>query len=244
MLRGDVCGTSRLSAEDKCICQQRTRTPRKPDVTCRSPSIFRRTSCTLDSVADPGTPSSVRQAETAAPERSAAEGRAKALPLAPPSLESIPGMVPARMLNEILYCERLMYLEWVQGEWSDNRYTVDGKAVHKRVDQRPQVLKLADSVQARRSGEQPSAADYAEDPEPSGEERPYTARSVWLSSGRFGITAKVDVVDVAGQQVVPIEYKRGRCPEQGPYLPERAQLAAQVMLLRDHGYQCEAGELY
>ncbi len=153
-------------------------------------------------------------------------------------------MVPARMLNEILYCERLMYLEWVQGEWSDNRYTVDGKAVHKRVDQRPQVLKLADSVQARRSGEQPSAADDAEDPEPSGEELPYTARSVWLSSERLGITAKVDVVDVAGQQVVPIEYKRGRCPEQGPYLPERAQLAAQVMLLRDHGYQCEAGELY
>ena len=38
------------------------------------------------------------------------------------------------MLNELMYCERLMYLEWVQGEFADNVFTVDGRAVHRRVD--------------------------------------------------------------------------------------------------------------
>lgn len=33
------------------------------------------------------------------------------------------------MINEVLYCERLMYLERVQGEWSDNAFEVEGGAV-------------------------------------------------------------------------------------------------------------------
>jgi hypothetical protein len=39
---------------------------------------------------------------------------------------TVDGLVPARMINEVLYCERLMYLEWVQGEWADNVYTGGG----------------------------------------------------------------------------------------------------------------------
>jgi hypothetical protein len=31
-----------------------------------------------------------------------------------------PDFVPARMVNEVLYCERLAYLEWAQGEFADN----------------------------------------------------------------------------------------------------------------------------
>lgn len=156
-------------------------------------------------------------------------GRAKSLPLAPPREDSVPDLVPARMINEVLYCERLMYLEWVQGEWADNRYTIDGKAVHRRVDAKAQVLK------ARASGD--------EEPKEE-EERPYSARSVWLSSEKLGITAKIDIVEVDGNRVRPVEYKRGKEPPRGPYLPERAQVAAQVLLLREHGYECEGGDLY
>src|SRR5690606_20227736 len=76
------------------------------------------------------------------------------------------------------------------------------------------------------------------------DEKPYSARSVWLSSERLGVTAKLDVVEVEGNKVVPIEYKRGKEPAHGPYLPERAQVAAQVLLLREHGYNCEGGEIY
>jgi|GEM_PF-3959977 len=49
-------------------------------------------------------------------------------------MDNLPDVVPARMINEVLYCERLMYLEWVQGEFRDNAYTLDGRSVHRRVD--------------------------------------------------------------------------------------------------------------
>lgn len=135
-------------------------------------------------------------------------------------------LVPARMVNELLYCERLMYLEWVQGEWADNEYTVDGTWVHRRVD-RPKVLK------AKTKGEETP-------------ERPYQARSVALSSAELGVTAKIDLVDVEGDRVLPIEYKRGRAPPvpEGAYLPERAQLCVHVLLLREHGYQCEGAAIF
>ena len=41
-------------------------------------------------------------------------------------------LIPARMINEVLYCERLMYLERVQGEWAENEYTADGRGVSPR----------------------------------------------------------------------------------------------------------------
>ena len=48
---------------------------------------------------------------------------------------SLPGPLPARMLNEFAYCPRLAYLEWVQGEWAESADTVDGKFQHRRVNQ-------------------------------------------------------------------------------------------------------------
>src|SRR5512145_23575 len=66
--------------------------------------------------------------------------RAKALPLAPVVDEQSLPLVPVRMVNEVLYCERLMYLEWVQGQWADNYFTVDGKAVHHRADKGKKLL--------------------------------------------------------------------------------------------------------
>lgn len=156
-------------------------------------------------------------------------GRAKHLPIADARL------VPARMINEVLYCERLMYLEWVQGEWEDNYFTVDGQGVHKRANQagRPLTSPATDGKDASTEGEA--------NPEPS-----YTARSVWLTSQELGITTKIDVVDVDAGKVVPIEYKRGKKPDVpgGAYLPERAQVCAQVLVLREHGFQCEHGEIY
>lgn len=48
-----------------------------------------------------------------------------------------PDLVPARMVNEFVYCPRLAYLEWVQGEWDDNLDTIQGRFVHRRVDDEP-----------------------------------------------------------------------------------------------------------
>lgn len=152
----------------------------------------------------------------------------RTLPVVPSAIE----LIPARMLNEVVYCERLMYLEWVQGEWAENAFTADGHAVHRRVNEHPSPLRRAKSTEA--------------DPSSEPDDRPYEARSVWLSSERLGITAKIDLVEVDGSQVVPVEYKRSARPDvpEGAYPPELVQVCAQVLLLREHGHQCPHGEIY
>ncbi len=56
------------------------------------------------------------------------------LPFDAPPLPSGTPLLPARMVNEYVYCPRLAYLEWVQGEWADSADTVEGRGSHKRVD--------------------------------------------------------------------------------------------------------------
>src|SRR5690606_14780606 len=61
-------------------------------------------------------------------------------PTDPSTFSDLP-LVPARMINEVLYCERLMSLEWVQGEWAANAFTADGKSVHRRVNEEGKPLR-------------------------------------------------------------------------------------------------------
>jgi CRISPR-associated protein Cas1 len=175
------------------------------------------------------------------PERSARRARAVAAP----------DFVPARMVNEVLYCERLAYLEWAQGEFADNVYTVDGRVVHTRVDGAQGQLPLAQASgpgagTAGGAGERDAGVGSAAGPAEASEARPYVARSVWLSSERLGLTAKIDVVEGLEGRVTSIEYKRGQAPDvpEGAHLPERAQVCAHVLLLREHGFVCEGAEIY
>ncbi len=145
------------------------------------------------------------------------------LPLAFPELSPEAPLIPVRMVNEYVYCPRLAYLEWVQGEFAHNADTIEGAIRHKRVD--------------KESGSLPTAP---------AEDQPIHARSVSLSSTRLGITAKLDLVEGEGSRVTPVDYKRGKRPHiaAGAYDPERVQLCAQGLLLREHGYQCDEGVLY
>ena len=123
-----------------------------------------------------------------------------------------PRVIPARIVNEHAYCPRLAYLMWVDGANADNAATIEGKHVHRRVDQ------------------------------PSGnlapEQRPQTVRSVDLGDEELGVVARIDLVDVDGQQAIPVEFKRGAPWTANAPLrrPEQLQLYAQVCLLRRHGY--------
>ena len=138
-------------------------------------------------------------------------------------LQTFAALIPVRILNEFVYCPRLAYMMWVQGEFAHNADTVEGRIRHKRVDQE--------------KGRMPEA--------PETETRIH-ASSVALSSERLGITAKIDLVEGDGKTVVPVDYKKGKRPHvaAGAYAPERVQVCAQGLLLREHGFSCEQGVLY
>jgi CRISP-associated protein Cas1 len=168
--------------------------------------------------------------------------RPKHLPLI---VEGRPPIVPARMLNEVMYCERLMYLEWVHGEFADNYFTVDGRNVHDRADSPGGTLPEPVRSESDRNDD---SCDSDGEILGRGEAlEQFKARSVWLTSEALGITAKIDVVEGGSDgSVIPIEYKRGAIPNipERAYIPERVQLCAQVLLLREHGYHCDHGEIY
>ncbi|HWO89938.1 MAG TPA: CRISPR-associated protein Cas4, partial [Gemmatimonadales bacterium] len=138
---------------------------------------------------------------------------------------ALPELLPARMVNEFVYCPRLAYLEWVQGEWDDNADTVQGRWAHRRVDV-----------------ESSGAVPTAEPPE----DRSLTARSVTLSSESLGAIARMDLIEIAGRRARPVDYKRGPVPAtpERSFEPELIQLCVQGLILRDNGYECDGGVLY
>lgn len=147
------------------------------------------------------------------------------LPLPAPPLPADVPLLPARMVNEHVYCPRLAYLMWVQGEWADTADTVEGRVRHRRVEGEPTPLPAADQL----------AAD--------GELR---VRSLTLGSERLGLIARLDMLEVEDGTVSPVDIKRGRRPhiEKAAYEPERVQLCVQALILEEHGYRVGHGFLY
>ena len=143
-------------------------------------------------------------------------------------------LIPARMLNEFAYCPRLAYLEWVQGEFTDNLDTRQGTFGHRNVD-KPSSRRVPDSVECR-------AADDDEE----SEGREIKTRALTLSAPREGLVAKLDVLELEGSVATPVDYKKGSIPNNAEqsWEPERVQLCAQGLILRENGYTCEQGELY
>jgi len=91
------------------------------------------------------------------------------------------------------------------------------------------------------------APDAKPDDAPApGDEPPAVARSVPLSSDLLGLSAKLDLVATDGDLAIPVETKRGRVPDNAErsWEPERVQLMAQGLLLRENGYRCDHGILY
>jgi CRISPR-associated exonuclease Cas4/CRISPR-associated protein Cas1 len=158
------------------------------------------------------------------------------LPLPAPAAEREGPLVPARIVNEWVYCPRLAYLMWVEGEWAETGDTEDGRRVHARVDQPRGVLPPPPS-----QGEGPIAPDGIEEETP-----PFRSRSVTLASERLGIVAKMDLIEGEGGWVSPVDYKRGKRPHlaEGAYEPERVQICAQALILEDAGYAVEEGALW
>lgn len=136
-----------------------------------------------------------------------------------------PEQLPARMLNEFAYCPRLFYLEYVQQEWDHSVDTLEGRFVHRRVDQE--------------TGNVPAADEF-------GEGRRIHARSISIGSDSLGAVAKIDLLEGEDGVVTPVDYKRGSPPDnpERSWEPERVQLCLQGLLLRENGYECDEGVLF
>jgi CRISPR-associated protein Cas1 len=148
-------------------------------------------------------------------------------------------LLPLRMLNEYAYCPRLFHFMHVEGRWEDNQYTVEGRHAHRRVDELDHLLPEAGDAKTKK-------VTKGEPEAPAGDDPPAIARSVPLSSDVLGLSAKLDLVATEGDVAIPVETKRGRVPENAErsWEPERVQLMAQGLLLREHGYACDHGMLY
>lgn len=135
-------------------------------------------------------------------------------------------LVPARMVNEWVYCPRLAILEWARGEWAGNADVAAGRRAHK----------------ATEAGAAPAlpAADRLDD------DTSLKTRRLLLASERLGLTAELDIVEADDGRVVPVDVKTGKRPHvtEGAHLPERVQVCVQALLLREAGYTCDEGALW
>jgi CRISPR-associated protein Cas1 len=130
-------------------------------------------------------------------------------------------LLPARMVNEFVYCPRLFYLEWVEARFADNDDTRLGQQVHRKVDVESGAAPLPEDGELRR------------------------ARSVTLSSEQLGVIAKLDLVEGEGGSVVPVDYKKGSPqPDGSPWPSDEVQVCLQALLLRERGYLCDHAELW
>jgi len=139
----------------------------------------------------------------------------------------LPDYLPARMVNEYVYCPRLFFYEWVEGVFRESADTIEGSVQHQRVDREGSTLPKAASIAA--------------------EDRIHS-RSVTLSSERLRVIAKMDLIEVRDGVVTPVDYKHGRPKDSKDGLDvwaaDRVQLALQGLVLQEHGYDCPEGVVY
>ncbi len=149
------------------------------------------------------------------------------LPTLPrPSRRALPDYLPARMVNEFVYCPRLFFYEFVEGLFRESADTQEGSGQHKRVD--------------REGSQLPAASDLGEES--------IHSRSITLSSETHRLVAKMDLIEVDNGLVTPVDYKHGK-PRETPegitlWPADRVQLAVQGIVLRENGYRCDEGIVY
>lgn len=136
----------------------------------------------------------------------------------------LPDYLPARMLNEFVYCPRLFFYEWVEGIFTHSADTVEGALRHEKLETKSDPLP------------------------PPDQESHIHSRSVTLSSETHRLIARMDLTEGEAGVVVPVDYKKGspRDTDDGPeaWPADRVQLCAQALILRDNGYQCDKAVAY
>jgi CRISPR-associated protein Cas1 len=135
-------------------------------------------------------------------------------------------LIPVRALNQVSYCPRLYYLEYVESVMPTNEYVEDGLFQHRRVND----------------------ADLAHRTRKEGEA--LRTRSVALSSERLGISGKLDLLEEKDSAARPVESKRSAAPKDAEGNPtywenDAVQVCAQGLLVEEHlGVKVPSGILY
>jgi len=137
--------------------------------------------------------------------------------------------IPVRALNQVTYCPRLYYLQYVDCVMPTNEHVEGGLFDHRRVDS----AELANKT--RKDG------DTA------------TSRGAAFTSEALGITGVLDVIEEKNGEQYPVETKHGSAPHDENDRPttwdnDAVQLCAQAMLLEEatgqpvpRGFQFYAG---
>ena len=119
-------------------------------------------------------------------------------------------LIPISALAQFTYCPRRAALLFLEQQWADNIFTVEGRHVHERAHKTGRKEKI-----------------------PGG----YLVRGLLLKSERLGIIGAADVAEFhensdGSFNVIIVEYKRGKHKPFGQ-LEYRIQLCAQVICLEE-----------
>jgi CRISPR-associated exonuclease Cas4 len=121
---------------------------------------------------------------------------------ADPALED--ALIPLSALQHQLFCPRQCALIHVEGQWTEDAATAEGRILHERAD----------------SGRRESRPGVC------------TARSLAIRSLALGVVGRADVVEFSGKppRPFPVEYKRGK-PK--AHRADEVQLCAQAICLEE-----------
>ncbi len=137
--------------------------------------------------------------------------------------------IPVRGLNQVTYCPRLYYLQYVDCVMPVNEHVAGGLFDHRRVDQPDLANKTRKEGDANRS------------------------RGVHLSSETLGISGILDVIEEKDGASYPVETKHGSAPRDDDGRPttwdnDAVQLCGQALLMEEafgarveRGFQFYAG---
>lgn len=112
-------------------------------------------------------------------------------------------LLPISALQHLLYCERQCALIHMEREWSENRFTAEGRVLHDRAHNGPS------------------------------ESRPglRISRGITVVNHRLGLIGECDIVEFHRDgTILPVEYKRGK-PKQ--HRADEVQLCAQALALEE-----------
>lgn len=125
-----------------------------------------------------------------------------------------PYYLPLAYLNAWEYCPRRFYLEYQLGETADNEHIIIGRHLHRNVDSEGKHIE-GDTV---------------------------TYRHQWVWSDRLHINGIIDAVEEKDNQLIPLEYKKGRMAN---HLNDHFQLCSAALCLEERtGQTITYGEIF